>query len=60
VNWERPSKNVLLSSSDLPEWKATFLVSLVHALDTYFLYFDFATGNGTNVYLAAFTGQFSP
>lgn len=60
IQWEKPAKNVLLSSADLPEWKATFLVSLVHALDTYFLYFDFATGNGTNVYLAVFTGSFSP
>ena len=62
VHWSRPAENVLLSSTDIPEWKATFLVSLVHTLDTYYLYFDFALGGnrGTNVYLAVFTGDFAP
>ncbi|MEJ2599735.1 MAG: hypothetical protein P8Z00_15475 [Anaerolineales bacterium] len=58
IHWKKGKENPVLSSQDNPYWGQTFLVTLVHEEDTYFLYFDFKAVNirGTNVFLATHKG----
>jgi len=58
MHWSKSAQNPVLSNKDHAHWSATYLATLLHIEDTYYLYFDFATSsvNGTNVYLATFTG----
>jgi predicted GH43/DUF377 family glycosyl hydrolase len=58
IHWTKGKENPVLSNQNHPDWRQTFLMSLVHQADTYYLYFDFvATGkSGTNVYLSTHKG----
>jgi hypothetical protein len=58
IHWSKGKENPVLSNQNHPDWRQTFLMTLVHQGDTYFLYFDFvATGKtGTSVYLTTHNG----
>ncbi len=59
VQWIKSNRNPVLSNKDHSQWSQAFLATLLSVEDTYFLYFDFVTPstNGTNVYLATYTGS---
>jgi hypothetical protein len=58
IHWSKGKENPVLSKQNHPDWRQTFLMTLVYEGDTYFLYFDFvATGKtGTSVYLTTHKG----
>jgi predicted GH43/DUF377 family glycosyl hydrolase len=58
IHWEKSAQNPILSNKERPQWSATYLATLLHVEDTYYLYFDFVSPStkGTNVYLATYTG----
>lgn len=59
IHWVKNVQNPVLSNKDHAQWSATYLATLLHVEDTYFLYFDFVTSgaSGTNVYLATYNGS---
>jgi predicted GH43/DUF377 family glycosyl hydrolase len=59
IHWEQSAQNPILSNKDHAQWSATYLATLLHVENNYFLYFDFVSPNttGTNVYLATYTGS---
>lgn len=58
IHWSKGKENPVLSKKNHPDWRQTFLMTLVHEGDTYFLYFDFSASGktGTNVYLTTHQG----
>jgi predicted GH43/DUF377 family glycosyl hydrolase len=58
IHWNKSAQNPVLSTRNHPQWANTYLATLLHVNDTYFLYFDFVTPGvgGTNVYLATYEG----
>jgi predicted GH43/DUF377 family glycosyl hydrolase len=59
IHWEKSTQNPILSNKEHTQWSATYLATLLHVENTYFLYFDFVTPDtkGTNIYVTTYTGS---
>jgi hypothetical protein len=59
IHWQKSAQNPILSNKDHTQWLGTYLATLLHADNTYFLYFDFVSPStkGTNIYMATYTGS---
>ena len=59
THWEKSRQNPVLSNKNHNFWSASYLVTMLHVEDTFYLYFDFASTKtkGTVVDLATYQGS---
>jgi predicted GH43/DUF377 family glycosyl hydrolase len=55
IHWQRIGSNPIVGFGK-SGWSASYLANMVFHGNTYFVYFDVASGGGTNVYMASHSG----